>query len=195
MPALAPTDHYATITWLGSVPANPDNIRSEACDSLDLSFEGIQGGQHSGRNRPSCVRVKSQHPEGTEISNVRQVTILSAEEMAMIAADCGLDALDPIYVGATIVVEGIEDFSHIPPSARLQSQNGTTLIVDMQNRPCNLPAREIEQDLPGHGKPFKEAAKGRRGVTAWVEKPGTLRVGDRIRLHIPDQRPWAMTVG
>jgi len=194
MPALAPTDYYATITWLGSVPENPKNIRSEKQESLDLTFEGIPNGQHTGRNRPSCVRVSSQHPEGTEISNVRQVSIISREELAEIAADCDLESLDPIYLGASIVVEGIEDFSHIPPSSRLQAENGTTLIVDMQNRPCNFVSREIEKDLPGHGKPFRPAAKGRRGVTAWVERPGTLRVGDRIRLHIPDQRPWKMAV-
>ena len=34
------------------------------------------------------------------------------------------------------------------------------------------------------------AAKGLRGVTAWVERPGCLRIGDPLRLHVPDQRPW-----
>ena len=60
----------------------------------------------------------------------------------------------------------------------------------MQNRPCNLPAREIEIDHPTHGKPFKAAAKGKRGVTAWVEREGTFRVGDAVTLHVPDQRAW-----
>lgn len=190
MPALAPTEFYATITWLGTVPAEKDSIRSEKLESLDLTFEGIPGERHAGRNRPSCSRVTSQHAKGTEISNVRQVTILSGEEISQIAADCGLDCLNPKYLGASIVIEGIEDFSHVPPSSRLQADNGTTLIIDMQNRPCHLPAREIEADLPGHGKAFKVAAEGRRGVTAWVERPGKLQVGDRLRLHIPDQRPW-----
>ena len=192
MPALAPTEYYATITWLGTVPADRDSIRAVPLERLDLSFEGIAGERHEGRNRPSCSRVTSQHPKGTEISNVRQVTILSGEEMAMIAADIGLECLNPKYVGASIVIEGIEDFSHVPPSSRLQAENGTTLIIDMQNRPCHLPAREIEADLPGHGKAFKAAGKGRRGVTAWIERPGSLVIGDKLRLHIPDQRPWKM---
>ena len=194
MPALMPTDHYATIVWLGSVPANPENIRSEKQDSLDLTFEGIPGGQHAGHTRSSCVRVKSQHPEFTEIANVRQLSILSAEEVAEIAAECDLENLDPKYLGASVVIEGIDDFSHIPPSSRLQAENGTTLIVDMQNRPCTFVSREIEKDMPGHGKPFRPAAKGRRGVTAWIERPGSLCVGDRMRLHIPDQRPWKLHV-
>ena len=193
MPALIPTDFYATITWLGTVPATRDSIRAEAVEGLELSFAGIPGERHEGVTRPSCSRVLEQHPRGTEIGNSRQISILSAEEMAMIAAGCKLDALDPIYVGASIIIEGIEDFSHVPPSARLQAENGTTLVVDMQNRPCLLPAREIEADLPGHGKLFKAAAKGLRGVTAWVERPGALNVGDRLRLHIPDQRLWNMS--
>lgn len=193
MPALAPTEFYATVAWLGTVPADNDSIRAIPLGTLELTFAGIPGERHAGVTRPSCSRVLSQYPErGTEISNTRQVTILSAEEMALIAGDCGLDALDPIYVGASIVIEGIEDFSHVPPSSRLQAENGTTLIIDMQNRPCHLPAREIEADLPGHGKPFKVAAEGRRGVTAWVERPGKLKVGDRLRLHIPDQRSWKL---
>jgi formate--tetrahydrofolate ligase len=28
-------------------------------------------------------------------------------------------------------------------------------------------------------------------VTAWVEREGVLRPGDTLRLHVPDQRPWA----
>lgn len=193
MPALAPTEYFATITWLGTVPAETGSIRAEKRDSLELTFAGIPGERHEGVTRPSCSRVLSQHPErGTEIANVRQVTILSGEEIARIATDCGLKDLDPIYLGASIVIKGIEDFSHVPPSSRLQAENGTTLVVDMQNRPCHLPAREIEADLPGHGKLLKAAADKRRGVTAWVERPGALRVGDRLRLHVPDQRPWEL---
>ena len=45
--------------------------------------------------------------------------------------------------------------------------------------------------MPGHGAAVKGAANNRRGVTAWVEREGTLTLGERMRLHIPDQRPWA----
>ena len=190
MPELMPTDHYATITWMGRVPLNRPNIRSEAIQTAFASYAGFEGEFHGGLIRKSCVRVKSQHPEGTEIRNVRQFSILSAEEMAEIAATIGLDALDPIHLGASIVVKGIPDFSHLPPSARLQSENGTTLVVDMLNAPCNFPAREIEKDHEGHGKTFKAAAKGKRGICSWVEREGQLNVGDTLRLHIPAQRAW-----
>ena len=153
-----------------------------------LTYAGADGEAHSGVTRPSCVRVTSQWPQGTEIRNVRQLSVMAQEEIDLIAAACGLPQLDPALLGCSIVVAGISDFTHVPPSSRLQAPDGTTIVVDMENRPCNLPSREIEVDHPTHGKPFKVAAKGKRGVTAWVEREGILRVGDKLRLHVPDQR-------
>jgi len=111
--------------------------------------------------------------------------------MAATAATMGLGQLDPGLLGASIVLRGIPDFTHVPPSARLQGPSGVTLTVDMENRPCVLPGREIEAETPGYGAAFKPAAKDRRGVTAWVERPGVLALGERLRLFIPDQRGWA----
>ena len=189
MPALAPTEQYAEIVWLGLVP--PDTgLRSEAKQSLELTFAGAIGETHSGEVAPSCVRVKSQWEQGTPIRNVRQLSVLSQEEVDSIAKGCNLDTLDPTLLGASIIVKGIPDFSHLPPSSRLIAEDGTALTVDMQNRPCVLPGREIEQDHPTHGLPFKAVAKGKRGVTAWVQKEGALAIGDKLRLHVPDQRQW-----
>jgi hypothetical protein len=88
------------------------------------------------------------------------------------------------------VISGIPDFSHLPPSSRLQVDGGATLVLDMENRPCTLPAKGIEALHPGYGAKFKPAAKDRRGVTAWVEREGVLRLGAKVRLHVPDQRAW-----
>jgi MOSC domain-containing protein YiiM len=186
-----PTDYLGTITWLGAVPQDRHDIRSVPVQSLYAGFAGIEGAFHSGLTRRSCVRVTAQHPKGTVIRNTRQFSILSAEEMAEIAVAMGQSAIDPLLLGASIVVEGIPDFSHVPPTSRLQTTAGTTLVVDVENGPCNLPAREMERERAGGGKGFKAAARGRRGVTAWVLAEGPLSVGDRLRLHVPDQRPWA----
>jgi hypothetical protein len=64
------------------------------------------------------------------------------------------------------------------------------VVIDMQNRPCTLPARVIEDARPGFGARFKPAAVGLRGVTAWVEREGSLSLGEVMRLHVPDQRTW-----
>ena len=191
MAELRPTEHYATVRWLGRVPVNRPDIRAEAVDSITLSYAGMEDDYHGGLTRASCVRVTDQHPKGTEIRNVRQLSVLSSEELAEIAADIGLEKINPAHLGASVVIEGIPDFTHVPPASRLQAENGTTLAIDVENGPCNYPAREIEKDFPGHGKGFKAAARGKRGVCAWVEREGSLRVGDRLRLHVPDQRAWA----
>jgi len=191
MPALIPTAHYATVVWLGIVPhRDADEIVTHATDAVDLTFAGPSGDTHSGEVRASCSRVKAQHPKGTPIRNTRQLSIVSAEELRTIAVVMGLDAIDPAWLGATVVIEGVPDWSHVPPSSRLQAESGATVTVDMQNRPCKYPALTIEADLPGQGKSFLAAASGKRGVTAWVEREGRFVLGDRLRLHIPDQRAW-----
>lgn len=190
MPALMPTDFTATITWLGHVPDREASLASQPLEQMDLTFAGVATEIHGGLTRPSCSRVVSQHPKGTEIANVRQLTILSAEELAQVAGKMGVDGFNPAWAGISIVIEGIPDFSHVPPSSRLQAESGATIVIDMENRPCHLPAKVIDQDAPGTGGKFKNAALGRRGVTAWVERPGTLKVGDTLRLHIPDQPVW-----
>ncbi|SHL30914.1 MOSC domain-containing protein [Roseovarius litoreus] len=190
MPALIPTDFTAKIIWLGRVSYRDATLRAEPLDEVLATFAGVEGEEHAGLTRPSCSRVTSQYPRGTEIRNVRQFSILSAEDLDAIATRMGIEAINPAWVGASMVLQGIPDFTHVPPSSRLQSSAGTTLVVDMENRPCHLPAKVIDEDAPGKGKAFKTAAKGRRGVTAWVEREGILRVGDTVTLHVPDQRPW-----
>jgi hypothetical protein len=188
MPVLMPTDYLGRITWLGRVG---EGLASSVAEVLIASLEGVAGEKHSGATRASCSRVTAQYPRGTEIANTRQLSVLAAEDLATIAAAMGLDALSPTLLGASMVIEGIPDFSHIPPGSRLQAGSGATLVVDLENRPCTLPAREIEAVHKGFGARFKPAAKGRRGVVAWVERAGEFRLGDTLRLHIPDQPVWA----
>ena len=192
MPALIPTDHTARVVWLGfqPVPVEKLVITSRPVEVMPLTFAGFDGEVHAGVTRPSCSRVTKQHPKGTEIRTVRQLCVVSAEEMAEVARDMGLAAMDYAWVGASLVLEGIPDLTHLPPSSRLQGPDGVTLVVDMENLPCQEPAVTIEKALPGQGKGFKRAAEGKRGITAWVEREGLLRLGDVVRLHIPAQRGW-----
>jgi len=191
MPALSKTSFTGKITWLGIVPhRETPEIPCDAIQEMPLSFAGLTGEVHAGLTRPSCSRVTQQYSRGTEIRNTRQISIVCAAELQAVATALDLPEIDPRWLGASIVVDGIPDFSHIPPSSRLQSQDGVTLTIDMQNRPCVFPAKTIEKDKPGHGKAFKAAAVGKRGVTAWVEREGVLRLGDTFTLHVPDQRAW-----
>jgi hypothetical protein len=190
MPALIPTEVIGEVVWIGHVPDRDASLKSISTVEAALTYAGIPGEAHGGVTRPACVRVRSQYPKDTEIRNVRQLCVMSAEELDVIAADCGLASLDPAYAGASLVIRGIPDFTHLPPSSRLQFPDGSALVVDMENRPCHLPAKGINADYPAAGDKFKAAAKDKRGVTAWVEREGRMRVGDTVRLHVPDQRAW-----
>ena len=190
MPALLPTTYFAEILWLGRVADMQRNELMAVPESeLWLSFDGLVGA-HSGETRASCSRVTAQYPKGTVIRNERQLSIVSEEELIEIARRLRLDAIDPARLGASMVVRGIPDFTRVPPSSRLIAPSGASLVVNMENRPCIFPARSIEAETPGHGKGFKAAANGLRGVTAWIEREGRVVLGERLVLHIPDQPPW-----
>ncbi|WIV50315.1 MOSC domain-containing protein [Marivivens sp. LCG002] len=191
MPALKPTDFSGTIVWLGLMPERSGKqITAQRREALDLTFAGAVGDAHYGETRPSCVRVTAQYPKDTPIRNTRQISLVSEEELAQIALRLGMERIDPLWLGATIVVRGIPDFSFIPPSSRLQFESGATVTVDMQNRPCSVVRDTIAAHENGQGAAFVQSARGRRGVTAWVEREGKIAVGDALRVHVPDQRGW-----
>ncbi len=191
MAVLKPTNHVGTITWLGGMHSKEGPPISDPVAELFAGFAGVAGEVHAGLTVPSCSRMTGQYPEGTQIANTRQFSVLSAEELAQIAAGMGIDALSAALIGATMVLSGIPDLSHLPPGSRLQGSSGATLVVNLHNQPCTVPARGIENAHPGHGARFKPAAMGKRGIVAWVEREGWFRLGDAVRLHIPNQRPWA----
>jgi hypothetical protein len=66
MPALVPTDHHGTITWLGvmRVPVGPDLLihGEEAPPEMPLTYAGFEGEVHAGVTRPSCSRVQALPP-------------------------------------------------------------------------------------------------------------------------------------
>ena len=156
MPALIPTTHTGTIKWLGRQPVPVENliITSEPVPDMPLTFAGPENEVHAGETRLSCSRVLGQHPRGTTIRNARQLCLVGAEEMAAVAAELGLTDFDYAWVGASVVIAGLPDFTHLPPSSRLQGSDGVTLVIDMENQPCIEPAATIERVRPGHGKAF-----------------------------------------
>ena len=99
MPELRTTDHSARITWLGMVPQDRKNIRSVSMEAAFATYAGFEGDFHAGLTRPACVRVRNLHPKGREIRNTRQLSILSAEELAQIATAIDLPELDPTLLG------------------------------------------------------------------------------------------------
>ncbi len=174
------------VRFLGVVPDRRSSLRSVSSERITLDYAGIVGDSHSGLTRPSCSRVTAIYPvRGTPIRNTRQISLLSVEELAETARILGLPVLPPEWVGANLILEGFAGLTALPPASRLAFEGGAVLTVDVENAPCNYPAREIEIEHPGMGKGYKAAAKGRRGLTAWVEREGEIRLGETVRLHKP----------
>ena len=171
MAMLSPTKITATIRFLG-INDDTADLSTSSKNRVIVTYAGFDGDSHSGLTRESCTRVKQQYPPGTVIRNTRQISGLSAEEIDAIKKSLELDVLDAQWLGANIVVSNIPRFSQIPPSARLIAENGTSLVVDMENAPCRYPGDIIEKHRPGQGKGFAKSAVGKRGVTLWVEREG-----------------------
>jgi MOSC domain-containing protein YiiM len=163
-------------------------LQKSQVDRLKLGFAGIDGDCHSGLTRLSDVRTIKQHPRDTPIRNVRQLTLLSVEELADIAAIMEIPEVKPEWVGCNVVTSGIPDLTLLPPSSRLQFPSEATIVVDMENEPCRYPAEIIASHNPQAKVGFVKAAKHKRGITAWVEREGDISLGDQISIWIPPQR-------
>ncbi|MBI3673321.1 MAG: MOSC domain-containing protein [Rhizobiales bacterium] len=132
-----------------------------------------------------------QFERGTEVKNARQVSILSAEELAHIAEAMGIPEVKPEWVGANLVTTGIPELTMLPPSTRLQFPSGAMIVVDMENLPCRYPAAIIEGHHPEVALGFVAAARHKRGVVGWIEAEGPVGLGDAITVWIPPQRLYA----
>ena len=163
-------------------------LEKSRTDQLNLEFDGIKGECHGGLTRPSDSRTLRQYPRDTPIRNVRQLTLLSQEELADIAAIMEIAEVKPEWIGANVVTSGIPDLTLLPPSSRMQFPSGATIVVDMENEPCRYPAEIIEKHNPDQKLGFVTAAKHKRGLTAWVEREGKVGIGDEITIWIPPQR-------
>lgn len=158
-------------------------------DRLELAFEGIAGSRHIGWTRPSDVRAPYV-PRNTPIRNTRAVSIVSSEDMAAAAAALDLDRIDPCWIGANLVIDGIDRLSFLPRGTHLMFAGGAILIVEDQNHPCRIAGKRIQDHVPGRTDielGFPKLARGRRGLVASVEKPGTITAGEAVEALIPEQ--------
>ena len=158
---------------------------------LELLFSGIKGDFHGGFTRKSDVRTIKQYPRDTDIRNVRQLTLVSEEELAEIADRMGVPEMKAEWLGANIVTKGIPDLTMLTPSTRLQFPSGATIVVDMENFPCRQVADVVAQYYPEPKAGLVASAMHKRGVTAWVEREGVINAGDEIVLWVPQQRIYA----
>jgi MOSC domain-containing protein YiiM len=168
-----------------------DELETERVERVDARFEGFVGEvRHAGMTSLSDVRYRKQYADKTPIRNTRQLSILSAEDMAAVAEALGIGEVRPEWLGANLLVSGIPEFTKIPPSTRLIFSSGASLVVDNENAPCRYPAAVVDRHHPGTGAHFVKAATHKRGVVAWVEREGAIATGDEIAIHVPPRHIW-----
>ncbi len=166
---------------------NGGSIASKPLKSVYAALEGFPEDTHSGLTRKACTRFPYLYSEGTVISNSRQLSIVSTEELSEIAEAMEILELLPGWLGANIELEGIPNLTLMPPSTRLVFDSKATLVVDLENRPCSYPAQIINQHFPGKGRKFVKQAMHKRGITARVEREGSLQCGDCVEVFFPQQ--------
>jgi hypothetical protein len=188
MPVLMPSGITGTVEMLLAGQKPETGLVTSQVTSLKAGYDGLEGDTHRGLTRLSCGRVALTYARGTEIRNTRQISIICLQQLAQIARKMDVPEILPEWIGANLCLSGIPDLTCLPPSARLVFGGGPVLVVDMENHPCKYPGEVLEKIYPGKGRLFPKVALGLRGVTAWVEHPGTLRVGDSVAVHVPALR-------
>ena len=179
-------------TIAGLFEALGDGFGTSPVERLALTFEGIPGDLHSGSTRRSGGR-EPWYKRGTEMRNERQLSILAEDELAEVAATLDVPRVAPEWIGANITLDGISNLTWLPPRTLLFFEGGVTIKIDGDNGPCRLSGRAIADHYEGRDDielAFPKAAKGKRGLVAWVEKPGTIGRGETFTAMVPPQWVW-----
>lgn len=160
-------------------------------DCLQLDFEGMPGTRHYGFLRKAGSR-EPWHPKGSLIRSSRQISLVSVEELAVIAADMGLPGIEAGWIGGNILIEGVPQLSWLPIGSRIFASSGAVLLIEAQNAPCRIAGKAIANHLApdqreGIDLAFARKAVGRRGLVATVERSGSIRRHDDIKIQIGKQ--------
>ena len=149
--------HDGKIEWIGRRPEKRGPV--EVARSVRLtSEEGLPGDHYSGR------------------SGKRQVTLIQAEHLPVVAAILRQDSVDPALTRRNIVVSGINLLALKGHQFRI----GEALLE--YTGEC-YPCSRMEENFGPGGY---NAMRGHGGITARVAKGGTISVGDAVALHITE---------
>lgn len=175
----------------GLFVAAGDHFETSAVDTLALGFDGIPGDFHAGGTRRSGSR-EPWYPRDTEMRNERQLSIVAPDELAVVAERMGLAEIQPEWIGANLLLDGIAHLSMLPAGTLLFCKGGVTIKIDAQNGPCRYAGKQVAVragmgDEEAGSLLFPKAAKRLRGLVAWVEKPGKVEVGEEVSVRVPEQ--------
>jgi MOSC domain-containing protein YiiM len=179
------------------IAPDADSIVSVRQAEVQVSLAGFEGDRHAGDVYRAGSRT-SFYARGTEIRNSRQVSLVSAEELAEVAAAMDIPHIAPEWLGANLFISGIPALTFLPPTTRLFFEQGAVLIVQGENSPCTTAGQAIQDQFPGRddlANAFPSAGLHKRGIVAWVEHPGVIMAGDSVRAAVPDQVLYEAVIG
>lgn len=161
-------------------------IQPIAVEALELDWGGPVGDRHHGETMASDTRQAKVFPRGTTIRNHRQLSLVDAAELAEIAAALDIDTIGPGVIADNICTTGLPDLTTLPRMTRLVFPSGAVIMLGGPNAPCTIAGAMVAEQYGSRAEAFPKAALGRRGVTGWVEHPGTVQPGDDITVVAPD---------
>ena len=165
----------------------PKGETTRSVQEANVAWGGFEGDKHFGETRSASSSQKP-YPKGTEVRNTRQISLVSVEEMGQIAQALGVDKLEAEWLSANVLVSGVADLTKLPAGSRLHFENGVGLVVEGANPPCTTAGGIVQENYPeqeGLTSAFPKQAIGRRGIVAWVERPGTISPGESIEVRRP----------
>ncbi len=171
--------------------AGGESFETAAGDRLAVDFEGIAGDCHRGYQRPSGVR-EPWYSRGTVMHNNRQISIVSPDELAIVARNMGIAEIRPQWIGANLAIEGISRLSMLPAGTLLMFEGGVSIRVGGNNAPCRFAGALVAEragmnDEQAGALAFAKAARWLRGVVGWVEVPGAIKPGEAVSGRVGEQ--------
>ncbi len=158
------------------------SLLSRSVEQLTLELTGIDGDYHSGLTAKATVRQRWV-PRGAQIRNSRQLSLVSLDELAQTAAALDVPSLDWRDYGANLCFSLAPKLTALAPGTRLVFESGAIVVIDGENEPCTKTGKALSAQLGRDVRAkFVKAAWHRRGLVAWVERPGVLNLGDEPRL-------------
>jgi MOSC domain-containing protein YiiM len=165
------TTRCATSGRLEAIILRPGrDVRSVRVDSVQaVAGAGLLGDRSAQRARPG--------PSGSK----RQVTLLQAEHLPLIATWSGHAVVDAAALRRNLVVSGLNLLGARSPFADqpLWLCLGDEVVLELTG-PCD-PCSKMEAVLGPGGY---NAMRGHGGMTARVLQGGPLRVGDRVHMQV-----------